>query len=119
MILAPLRGYAIDKTCHLRFRTVKQSNQKTCFRHSLSCCPRLVWYAVAVIAVWVHMIVGNIGEFLHGLVQFFLHPKFVQICTFVLQRVEVPLHRRIVIWISGFAHALDHMSRFAELYENF
>lgn len=88
---APLRGHAIDKTCHLRFGVVRQSNQHAC---SLCCCPRLVWCAVAVIAVRSHMVVGDIGEFLHGLVQFFLRPKFVQICTFVLQCVEVPLQSK-------------------------
>ena len=116
---APLRGHAIDKTCHLRFGVVKQSNQQACSHRSLCCRPRLVWCVVAVITVRAHMVVGDIGEFLHGLVQFFLCPKFVQICTFVLQSVEVPLHRRIVVWISGFAHALGHIGRFAELYESF
>ena len=70
-------------------------------------------------AVRAHIVVGNIGEFLHGLVHLFLRPKFVQIYTFVLQSVEVPLHRRNVIWISGFLHAPGHMGRFAELYESF
>ena len=65
------------------------------------------------------MVVGDIGEFLHSLVQFTLRAKFVQIGAFILKRVEVPLHRRIIVGISGFAHALGHMSRFAELYESF
>ena len=67
-------------------------------------------------AVRAHIVVGNIGEFLHGLVHLFLRPKFVQIYTFVLQSVEVPLHRRIVIWISGFLHVPSHMGRFAKLF---
>ncbi len=74
-------------------------------------CPRLVWRAVAVIAVWSHMIAGHIGEFL-------LRPEFIQIGAFVLQGVEVPLHWRIIVWVSGFAHALGHMGRPAELYES-
>ncbi len=87
-------------------------------RLSLCCCPRLVWRAVAVIAVWTHMIVGRIGEFLHSLVQFLLRPEFIQVGAFVLQGVEVPLHWRIIVWVSGFAHALGHMGRPAELYES-
>ena len=102
-----------------RLSEVRQSNQKACSRRSLCYCPHLVWCAVAVTAVWAHMVEGNIGEFLHGLVQFLLRPKFVQICTLVLQSVEVPLHRRIVVWISGFTHALRHMGRFTKFYESF
>ena len=116
---APLRGHAIDKICLLRFWVVKQSNQQACSRRSLCCRPCLIWCAVAVIAVRAYMIVGNIGEFLHSLVQFIFRLKLIQIGAFVFQGVEVPLHRCIVVWISGFAHALDHMGRFAELYESF
>ena len=65
------------------------------------------------------MVVGGIGEFFHSLIQFLLRLKFVQIGAFILQNVEVSLHRRIVVWISGFAHALDHTGRFAELCESF
>ena len=64
------------------------------------------------------MIVGRIGEFLHSLVQFLLRPEFIQVGAFVLQGVEIPLHWRIVVWVSGFAHALGHMGRPAELYES-
>lgn len=55
------------------------------------------------------MVVGGIGEFLHCLVHSLLRPKFVQIGAFVLQSIEIPLHRCIVVWISGLAHALDHV----------
>lgn len=41
-----------------------------------------------------------------GLVPFCI--KFVHIGAFVLQHVNLPLHQRIVIWISGFARALGH-----------
>ena len=81
-----MRGHAIDKTCHLRFWIDRQSNQKDYSRRSLCYHSRLVWCAVAVIAVRAHMVV---------------------------------LHRRVVVWISGLAHALDHMDRFAKLYESF
>ena len=116
---APLRGNAIDKTCHFRFWVAKQSNREACSRRSLCCCPRLVWCAVAIIAVRAHMVVGGIGEFFHSLIQFLFRPEFVQIGAFILQSVEVSLHRRIVVWISGFAHALDYMGRFAGLCERF
>ena len=74
-----LRGPAIDKTCHLRLGVINQSNPEACSRLSLCCRPRLVWCAVAVIAVGAHMVIGGIGEFLHGLVQLILRPEFVQI----------------------------------------
>ena len=75
-------------------------------RLSLCCRPRLVRRAVTVIAVRAHMVVGDIRKFLYGLVQFILRPKFIEVGTFVLEGVEVPLHWRIVVWVSGFAHAL-------------
>lgn len=81
---APLRGHAIDKICHFRFFAITQSNQETCFRRPLCCCPHLVWCAVTVIAMWAHMIVGSIGEFLHRVIEFLFRPKFVQIRAFVL-----------------------------------
>ena len=39
-------------------------------------------------------------------------------CAFVLQGVEAPLHWRIIVWLSGFAHALWPMGRHAELYKS-
>ena len=115
---APLRGSAIDKTCHLRFGVIKQSDQEVCSRLSLCCHPRLVWRSIAVIAVRAHVVVRGMSEFFHGLVQFILRPKSIEVDTFVLQCVEVPLHWCIVIWVSGFAHALGHMDGFTELYES-
>ena len=64
------------------------------------------------------MVVGGISEFFHGLVQLLLRAEFIEVGTLVLQGVEVPLHWRIIVWVSGFAHALGHMDRFAELYES-
>ncbi len=64
------------------------------------------------------MVVSNISKFLHSLVQFIFRPEFIDVGTFVLQGVEVPLHWRIVVWIPGFAHALDHVHRFTELGES-
>ena len=64
------------------------------------------------------MVVSNISKFLHSLVQFIFRPEFIDVGTFVLQGVEVPLHWRIVVWIPGFAHALGHMDGSAELYES-
>ena len=64
------------------------------------------------------MIVGNKGEFLHSPVQSVLSLKFIQVGAFVLQSVEVPLHRSIVKWASGLAHTLGHMDAFAEVDES-
>ena len=63
-----------------------------------------------------YMVVSGISEFLHGLVQLLLRPKFIEVGAFILQGIEIPLHRRIVIWVSGLAHALGYMDRFAEFY---
>ena len=116
---APLRGYAIDKSQQLRFRVVKQSNQEECSRRLLCCRPRLIRCAIGVIAVGPCMVVSDIGEFLHGLVQFLLCAKFIQVGTFIFQRVEIPLHGRIIIRIPCFAHTLAYMDRFAEFDESF
>ena len=64
------------------------------------------------------MVVGDIGEFFYYLVHLLLRPEFIQIGAFVFQGVEIPFHRRIVVRVSGFAHALGHMDGFAELYES-
>lgn len=111
---APLHSHAIDKTCHLRFWVVKQSNQEACSRISLCCHSCLVWCAVVVIAVRAYMVVSNICKFLHGLAQFLFRPKFIDAGTFVLPGVEVPLHWRIVVGVPGFAHALGHVDGFTE-----
>ena len=49
--------------------------------------------------------------------KFFLCLELVQIDTFILQCVEIPFHRGVVVWTSCFAHTLAHMDRFTELYE--
>jgi len=54
------------------------------------------------------MVVGDIGEFFYYLVHLLLRPEFIQIGAFVLQSVEVPFHRCVVVWVSGLAHALSH-----------
>lgn len=97
---------------------VKQSNEETRSRLSLCCHSCLVWCAVVVIAVRTHMVIGDIGEFLHCLVQFLLRPEFIEAGAFVLQGVEVPLHWRIVVWVPCFAHALGYMDGFTELCES-
>ena len=61
------------------------------------------------------MVAGDISEFFHNPVQLILRSKFIEVGAFVLQSVEVPLHWRIVVWISGFAHALSYMDGFTEL----
>ena len=60
------------------------------------------------------MIIGNICELLHCLVQTFLRLELIQVDTLILQCVVVAFHRGIVIRISGFAHALRDMGRVAE-----
>ncbi len=74
---APLRGYAIDKSQQLRFRVVKQSNQEECSRRLLCCRPRLIRCVIGVIAVGPCMVVSDIREFFHGLVQFLLCAKLI------------------------------------------
>ena len=85
----------------------------------LCCASGFKGCLVSVIRMGTHMIIGNICEFLHCLVQTFLSSKFIQVRAFILQRVEVPLHGRIVIRIPGFAHALYDMSLLAEFDECF
>ena len=63
---------------------------------------------VPVVGMGAHMVIRGIGEFLHCLVHLLLRPEFIQIGAFVLQSVEVPFHRCVVVWVSGFAHALSH-----------
>ncbi len=60
------------------------------------------------------MVVRNISKFLYGLVQFLFRPKFIDVGTFVLQGVEVPLHWSIVVWVPSFAHARGHVDGFTE-----
>ena len=59
------------------FYIVKQSNQEECSRRLLCCRPRLIRCAIEVIAVGPCMVVSDIGEFLHGLVQFLLCAKLI------------------------------------------
>ena len=65
-----------------------------------------------------YMVVRDISEFLHGLVQFLICSEFIELGTFILQGIEVPFHWRIVVGVSGFAHALCHMDGFAVFYES-
>ena len=55
------------------------------------------------------MVVRDISEFLHDLVQFLICSEFIELGTFILQGVEVLFHWRIVVGVSSFAHALCHM----------
>ena len=64
------------------------------------------------------MAVRDISEFLHDLVQFLICSEFIELGTFILQGIEVPFHWRIVVGVSGFAHALCHMDGFAVFYES-
>ena len=61
------------------------------------------------------MVVSDISEFIHRAAQFFFRPEPIQVGAFIFQGVEISLHRRIVVWVSGFAHALSHVDGFAEL----
>ena len=65
------------------------------------------------------MVICDIGEFFHCLIQGCFFPEFIQVCAFVLQCVEISLHRGIVVWVSGLAHALEHMDGFAKPRESF
>ena len=66
--------------------------------------------AVAVITVRAHMVVGDIGEFLYGPLQFSLRLEAIQVGTLIFKSVKVPFHWRIVVWISDLAHALGYMN---------
>ena len=65
------------------------------------------------------MVVDHISEFLYFLIQFFLRPKLIQVGAFVLQGVEIPLHHRIIVGVSGLAHALGDLHGFAEIVKRF
>ena len=63
------------------------------------------------------MVVMNVCKFLNCLIKLIFCLIFMQVDALILQCVEIPFHRRIVIWISGFAHALRHLYGFAEFCE--
>ena len=63
------------------------------------------------------MVASDTGEFLHCLVHLIFRPEFIQIGAFVFQGVEISFHRRIVIWVSRFAHALGHARGFTEFHK--
>ena len=52
------------------------------------------------------MVIRHVSIFLYRLVQFFFRFVAVLIDQLILKSIEVTFHWRIVIWISGFAHAL-------------
>ena len=70
-------------------------------------------------AVGTDMVIRDISEFFHCLIQRLLCLKLIQMNAFIFQCVEIPFHRGIVVWTSCFAHALAHMSGFAEFHEGF
>ena len=74
---------------------------------------------VSIVVMGAHMVVGDIGEFFYYLVHLLLRPEFIQIGAFVFQGVEIPFHRRIVVRVSRFAHALGHTSGFTEFHKCF
>lgn len=86
-----------------------QENANVVVKHFV-CHPRLIWGSVVVVAVRAYMVVCNIGEFFHRLVQFFLCPGSIRVGAFILQRVEITLHRRIIIWIPCLAHTLNYVN---------
>ena len=47
------------------------------------------------------MVIGGIGEFLHGLVQLILRPEFVQIRAFVFQSVEMKCYNKVVTGVAN------------------
>ena len=76
--------------------------------------PCFIWGSITIITVWTNMIIINVCKFFYLLIECFLCCKLIQICAFILQGIEVTLHRCIVVRISCFAHALCHIYRFAE-----
>lgn len=81
---------------------------------NLCCRPCFIWGSITIITVWTNMIIINVCKFFYLLIECFLCCKLIQICAFILQGIEVTLHRCIVVRISCFAHALCHIYRFAE-----
>lgn len=69
---------------------------------------------VAVIAVGAYMIIRCVGEFLYGLAEFLFCLKYILVRTLILQCIKVTFHWSIIVRISGFAHALDHMGGLTE-----
>lgn len=60
------------------------------------------------------MIIRCVGEFLYGLAEFLFCLKYILVRTLILQCIKVTFHWSIIIRISGFAHALDHMGGLTE-----
>ena len=58
------------------------------------------------------MVVCDISVFLNVSVQFVLRFVAVLIDQVVLQYIEVPFHRGVIVWIPGFAHALGDSHTF-------
>ena len=65
------------------------------------------------------MVIRGISKRLNSTVEGFLVTVFMKIDFLVLQCVEIPLHRRIVIRTSGFAHALCYAVLCTEFCERF
>ena len=72
--------------------------------------PCFIWGSITIITVWTNMIIINVCKFFYLLIECFLCCKLIQICAFILQGIEVTLHRCIVVRIPCFAHALCHIS---------
>ena len=81
---------------------------------NLCCRPCFIWGSITIITVWTNMIIINVCKFFYLLIECFLCCKLIQICAFILQGIEITLHRCIVVRIPCFAHALCHIYRFAE-----
>jgi len=52
------------------------------------------------------LVVPEIRVFRNGVIEFLICIKSKTVNQFCLQAVEIALHRRVVIWASGAAHAL-------------
>ena len=66
-----------------------------------------------------HIIIFHIGKLLHSPIKCIFRIEFVEIGTLVFKRIKISLHWRIVMLITGFAHALCYMRRFAKFNEGF
>lgn len=65
------------------------------------------------------VVIGDVSELLHCPVHVFLRLKIIEAGAFVLQGVEVPLHRGVIVGVSSLAHALCDMDAFTKLRESF
>ena len=79
--------------------------------------PRFKWRTITIIGMRTYMVVCSISKILHSLAERFLIAILVKINFFVLQRIEISLHRGVVVRASSFAHVLRQIMFLTEVCE--